>query len=995
MARLSRRTAAVGMLAALVAAPSAAPALAQGEASEITHRQSILTELSPTGDAGASRVFTQLGVVGDGDVEVVLPDQATRGLRNIGGIGRPQTDGDAVVWSVDATQEGALKRTVANNTAALPVSIDISYSLDGETVDPSDIVGRSGELTVTYDVRNLTSEPTEVQISDGEGNRTTETIDVAVPMVGTLSMSLDDRFVDVEAPGAAIAGDGRGSTVVNWSLLLFAPLGEERQTVSWTAQVNDAIVPEASASILPVDSDSFASLDSTKEAYAGAVASTIGLSTRAGQLDSSMQRLARGAGQLLEGLVQLRDGTGELAAGLNDSAVPGSRELADGMGQARAGAGELADGLGTRAAPGSRELADGTGQARAGAGQLASGLIDLLDGAGRLAAGTGDASSGALQLGSGLIELRNGTAQLSDGLTAARSGGRDLTAGLRQLSSGAGDLSAGLGSALDGSETIRDGIGGLGRGIGGPDDGAEDGTVIGGVNALREGIAGLPESAEQSLSVALTDALNDLVRPPLVAGVESGIEQTLGATLQNRVQPGIVEGLRDRAAAGLAAGLQGQLFPQMEGSVDRANPANSSGLAGFLFQQVTFDGDPANFLAAADQAEALAGAYFDAVVAQGAHTAFGTNAADTLADGLDDSLEVAFDDLATQYAAGFARGIGVEGSDGFDGSLREAFNTFGPQFAAGYREGLEVALAEEALPGFDRLLAGLDNPACDRTKPTDPANPCGIRQVLQLLGAGSSDLADGLDQLDAGGSQLAAGARAAREGSSQLANGLVLLDEGGIALRAGTRQAAAGGGDLAAGLAQIDGGANQLADGAGRAATGGRDLASGLGQIDDGANELASGLGDAATGSRELATGMGLLDDGANQLADGLVDAGDGSQQIADGMEQAADGGEQVADGTEQFREQGTKALAEGVSEATMDPSRLLEHAKAADERGKAGDGLAYGTVDGADASAVYQFEIAGVGADEGPSTPVKAAGALLGFGALGAMGLGMRRRLV
>jgi putative membrane protein len=137
------------------------------------------------------------------------------------------------------------------------------------------------------------------------------------------------------------------------------------------------------------------------------------------------------------------------------------------------------------------------------------------------------------------------------------------------------------------------------------------------------------------------------------------------------------------------------------------------------------------------------------------------------------------------------------------------------------------------------------------------------------------------------------------------------------------------------------------------------------------------------------------IDDGANQLADGLGDAGDGSQQIAEGLVSARDGGEQIADGTQALTDRGMSQIIEGASEGAKTPAQAVAHARAADARGKAGEGLPYGTVDGATATAVYQFELAGIGgADDGASTPVKAAATLAAFGIAGALGLGLRRTL-
>jgi hypothetical protein len=65
------------------------------------------------------------------------------------------------------------------------------------------------------------------------------------------------------------------------------------------------------------------------------------------------------------------------------------------------------------------------------------------------------------------------------------------------------------------------------------------------------------------------------------------------------------------------------------------------------------------------------------------------------------------------------------------------------------------------------------------------------------------------------------------------------------------------------------------------------------------------------------------------------------------------------------------------------------------DTRGTNGDGLPYGTADRADATAVFQFELAGIGTDDGPSTPVRTAATILALGAAGALGLALRSRLV
>ncbi len=816
MRKITRRGIALGMLAGLVAVPASIPALAQdGAPAEISHRQSVLTELSSTGEAGTSRVFTQLNVAGEGPVEVVLERQSTRGLRNLGGIGRPSTDGDSVVWGIDATPDGVNKRTVATNTADLPVDIEIAYEFEGEAIeDPSDIVGRTGELTVTYKVRNNTAREEEIDIFNARQEPTTEMVDVGVPIVGSLSLPLDERFTNVRADDANVAGDGRGNTVVNWSMVLFEPLGSFEQEVSWTAQVSDAIVPEANAQLMPVSSESFPSLPNAQSAYADTFAGLQQITDGAVRIDMTMIAIADGSGQLLDGMNQIADGSGELA---------------DGLVQAADGSGELAAGTG-EASAGSRELASGLGELRDGAGQLSGGLGEIDAGANALSGGLGEIDAGTRQLSGGLGEIDTGARQLSGGLGEIDAGTRQLSGGLGEIDAGAEALADGLGAAAPGAAEIRDGLRALLAGVGSPEQG---GTVIGGLTELRAGLADIGTPLGDALAGAL---VSSELRTELIAGLQAQLAPVLGEDQAAVFAPLIVNGLTQAMA----------------------------------------------------------------------------------------------EDFAPQFGAGFAAS---------------------PEWQQG------------VLGGVDLLLAGMNRPDCDRSSP----ETCGVKQVLELLAAGQAELADGLKE--------------AADGSRELA--------------AGTGEAAAGSRELAAGTGQAAAGSRELAAGTGQAAAGSRELAAGTGQAAAGSRELAAGAGAAADGGVALSDGLGQIDDGANQLASGLGDARDGSGQLAEGAGDLAEGGEGLDDALNELQEFGTNKILNDVSRAGLQPDRLLKQAQAADERAKAGDGLPYGTVEGADASAVYQFEIAGVGADEGVSTPVRAGAALLAFGAVGALGMGVRRRLI
>ena len=103
-------------------------------------------------------------------------------------------------------------------------------------------------------------------------------------------------------------------------------------------------------------------------------------------------------------------------------------------------------------------------------------------------------------------------------------------------------------------------------------------------------------------------------------------------------------------------------------------------------------------------------------------------------------------------------------------------------------------------------------------------------------------------------------------------------------------QLKAGGTELAAGIAAAATGADQLATGAEQLAGGAAQLATGASELATGASGLATGASGLATGTAELAAGMPALDEGASALAKGLGKSADGAKDLAKGLDEAAAG---------------------------------------------------------------------------------------------------------
>jgi hypothetical protein len=295
---------------------AAAPPVAQADSDPfVQHQQLIVLQHSADGTPRSGTVLTRVGTSGAGQVRLELRDQAVAGLRNLDGFGTPEVRGDRI--TIDLA-DGSSLRTVADLARPLPVAISVAYVLDGEPIPPAALVGRSGSLEVTYTLENRTVEPREIRYSDAGGRTRTVTRDVAVPFAGLLSVALDDRFDLVRADRGRVSLDRGGSPQLWADLVLFAPVGAPVQTVTWTAEVRDAIVPAVHVELVPVGVGDLAARDAEaarSDAFLGvlrdlAVAGEL-LRTRLRTLEPDSDA---GLAELFETLAVAAAGVGETRA---------------------------------------------------------------------------------------------------------------------------------------------------------------------------------------------------------------------------------------------------------------------------------------------------------------------------------------------------------------------------------------------------------------------------------------------------------------------------------------------------------------------------------------------------------------------------------------------------------------------------------------------------------------------------------------------------------
>ena len=296
---MKQHTTAIRVGAAFVVAPAvlvlvSGPALAAGGDVVVTNQETVQAHLDASGAVKDARVYEQLAMQGKGSVTVSDP-VSPRNLRNLDGFGGFDVKNGRLVGTFDVDGERRL-RTVSDFGKALPLKVRATYTLDGRTVQPGDVVGSDGTLGVHYVVQNVTGKPQDVSFDDGTGTKVTSSQDVVIPMVGSLTTTLPSGFTDVKSAEANMAGDGHGGTKLSFTMTLFGPIGSPTADFGYTAGITDGVVPTASISALPVSPLDSPSFKGGAASYKGGADTGATLTAGATQIDANLLKLRDGAG---------------------------------------------------------------------------------------------------------------------------------------------------------------------------------------------------------------------------------------------------------------------------------------------------------------------------------------------------------------------------------------------------------------------------------------------------------------------------------------------------------------------------------------------------------------------------------------------------------------------------------------------------------------------------------------------------------------------------
>lgn len=215
----------------------------------------------------------------------------------------------------------------------LPVTMKVTYLLDGKEISSRELAGKSGKVTIRFDYTNTQYEEVEI---DGEKTK------IYVPFAIMTGMILDNEvFTNVEVTNGRLMNDGDRTVVTG---LAFPGLQESLNADSEKMEIPDYVEVTADVKEFKLgmtatvaSNDVFSRINLEKK-------DTLeNLSGSMGELTNAMDQLMDGSSQLYEGLCTLLDKSGELVKGI-DQLAAGSAELQKGAGSLNEGASKLQDG---------------------------------------------------------------------------------------------------------------------------------------------------------------------------------------------------------------------------------------------------------------------------------------------------------------------------------------------------------------------------------------------------------------------------------------------------------------------------------------------------------------------------------------------------------------------------------------------------------------------------------------------------------------------------
>ena len=406
----------------------AVPVYAAGstDTQDVYKEETVYVNADATGNSDEVTVSDWLK--NSGSVSGNLTDESIlKEIKNVKGDETFTENGDQLTWNTageDIYYQGTTDKE-------LPVSVKLTYFLDGKEVKPDELKGKSGHLKIQVQYTNNEKKTVTVDGKEEE---------VYTPFVMMTGMILpNETFSNVTIDNGKVISDGSRNIVVGFGIPGLKDSLDLDEETTKEAEDKGVTIPEnfemeadvtdfTMSSTLTValtdllddmDMDNIIDVDSLKDSL--------------NELEDAALELVSGSGTLADGASTLADGVSSYTAGA-DELNAGIQKYLGSNGELNGSVTEYVNGVG--------KVVKGVKDYTSGTNALANGVISYVAGEQKIAAGAAQLS----QLSKGLEQVQTAVDTLSKAADGKGEATDDLVIAANQLAAGTKQLQAVLGS---------------------------------------------------------------------------------------------------------------------------------------------------------------------------------------------------------------------------------------------------------------------------------------------------------------------------------------------------------------------------------------------------------------------------------------------------------------------------------------------------------------------------------------------------------------------
>lgn len=406
----------------------AVPVYAAGstDTQDVYKEETVYVNADATGNSDEVTVSDWLK--NSGSVSGNLNDESIlKEIKNVKGDETFTENGDQLTWNTageDIYYQGTTDKE-------LPVSVKLTYFLDGKEVKPDELKGKSGHLKIQVQYTNNEKKTVTVDGKEEE---------VYTPFVMMTGMILpNETFSNVTIDNGKVISDGSRNIVVGFGIPGLKDSLDLDEETTKEAEDKGVTIPEnfemeadvtdftmsstftvALTDLLDdMDMDNIIDVDSLKDSL--------------NELEDAALELVSGSGTLADGASTLADGVSSYTAGA-DELNAGIQKYLGSNGELNGSVTEYVNGVG--------KVVKGVKDYTSGTNALANGVISYVAGEQKIAAGAAQLS----QLSKGLEQVQTAVDTLSKAADGKGEATDDLVIAANQLAAGTKQLQAVLGS---------------------------------------------------------------------------------------------------------------------------------------------------------------------------------------------------------------------------------------------------------------------------------------------------------------------------------------------------------------------------------------------------------------------------------------------------------------------------------------------------------------------------------------------------------------------